>query len=101
MRKICPLIHRVVNVFIFFFKRSFRYENDDENRKTKRSFFKKVCFYNTVVFITIVLIKLVVFLTIVNDYPSLTIVNDDPSLTVVNKEKGREETDLKGIGTYH
>ena len=76
--------------FSFFFKRSFRYENDDENRKTKRSFLK-----------TIVLKKLVVLLTIVNDYPSLTIVNDDPSLTIVNEERRREETDLKGIGTYH
>ena len=54
--------------FSFFFKRSFRYENDDENRKT------------------IVLKKLVVLLTIVNDYPSLTILNDDPSLTIVNDD---------------
>ena len=67
--------------FSFFFKRSFRYENDDENRKTKRSFFKKISFFNTVVFKTIVFKKLVVLLTIVNDYPSLTIVDDDPSLT--------------------
>ena len=37
----------------------------------------------------------------VSDYPSLTIVNDDPSLTIVNEERRREETDLKGIGTYH
>ena len=29
-------------------------------------------------------IKIVVFLTIVNDDPSLTIVNDEPSLTIVN-----------------
>ena len=35
---------RVVNVFIFFKKRSFRYENDDENRKTKRSFLKTIVF---------------------------------------------------------
>ena len=27
-----------------FFKRSFRYENDDENRKTKRSFLKTIIF---------------------------------------------------------
>ena len=40
------------------------------DRFQKRSFFK-----------TIVLKKLVVLLTIVNDYPSLTIVNDYPSLT--------------------
>ena len=45
--------------------------------------------------------KLVVSLTIVNDDPSLTIVNDDPSLTIINEERRREETDLKGIGTYH
>ena len=28
-------------------------------------------------------------------------VNDDPSLTIVNEERRGEETDLKGIGTYH
>ena len=50
---------------------------------------------------TIVFKKLVVLLTIVNDKPSLTIVIDDPSLTIINKERMREETDLKGIGTYH
>ena len=65
-------------------------------------FFQKVRFLNTVVFKTIVftndrfqkrsflktivLKKLVVLLTIVNDYPSLTIVNDDPSLTIVNDD---------------
>ena len=32
---------------------------------------------------------------------SLTIVNDDPSLMIINEEMRREETDLKGIGTYH
>ena len=42
---------RDVNVFIFFEKRSFRYENDDEKSKT------------------IVSIKLVVSLTIDNDEP--------------------------------
>ena len=31
---------RVVNVFIFFLKRSFRYENDDENRKNETIVFK-------------------------------------------------------------
>ena len=50
------------------------------------------------------------FLTIVNDNPSLTIFNDDPSwtivnddtsLTIVNEERRNEETDRKGIGTYH
>ena len=50
---------------------------------------------------TVVLKKLVVLLTIVNGYPSLTIVNDNPSLTIVNEERRREETGLKGIGTYH
>ena len=54
--------------------------------------------------------KFVVYLTIVNDKPSLTIVNDNsqwtivnnnPSLTIVNEEIRREETYLKGIGTYH
>ena len=58
-------------------------------------------FLNTVVLKKIVLKKLVVLLTIVNNYPSLTIVNDDPLLTIVNEERRREETDLKGIGTYH
>ena len=29
----------------FFLKRSFRYENDDENRKTKRSFLKTTVFF--------------------------------------------------------
>ena len=60
------------------------------NRFKKRSFSK-----------TIVVKKLVVSLTIVNDKPSLTIVNDDPSVTIVNEERRREETDLKGIDTYH
>ena len=50
---------------------------------------------------TIVFKKLVVSLTIFNDNPSLTIVNDDPSLMIFNEERRREETDLKGIGTYH
>ena len=57
-----------------------------KKRKTKRSLKK-----------TVVLKKLVVSLTIVNDNPSLTIVNDDPLLTIVNEERRREETDLKGI----
>ena len=61
----------------------------------KRSFSKR-SFSKTFVFK-----KLVVSLTIDNDKPSLTIVNDDPSLTLVNEERRREETDLKGIGTYH
>ena len=42
--------------FSFFFeKRSFRYENDDEKSKTKRSFFQKVRFLKMVVFKTIIL----------------------------------------------
>ena len=70
-----------------------------------------------VVFKTIVFKKLVVSLTIVNDKPLFTIVNDNPSLTIVNddslltivnddslltivnKERRREVTDLKGVGT--
>ena len=40
-----------------------------------------------VVFRTIVFIKIVVSLTIVNDEPSLTIVNDEPLLTIVNEER--------------
>ena len=32
--------------FSFFLKRSFRYENDDEKRKTKRSFFNGNRFKN-------------------------------------------------------
>ena len=32
---------------------------------------------------------------------SSRIVNEDPSLTIVNEERRREETTLKGIGTYH
>ena len=35
--------------FSFFLKRSFRYENDDEKSKTKRSFFQKVSFLKMVV----------------------------------------------------
>ena len=62
--------------FSFFFKRSFRCENDDEKTKNETIVFK-------------------------NDDTWLTIVNDDHSLTIVNEEKRREETDLKGIGTYH
>ena len=44
-------------------------------RFSKRSFFK-----------TIVFIKYVNLLTIVNDEPSLRIVNDNPSLTIVNDD---------------
>ena len=61
-----------------------------KKRKTKQSFSKTTDFK-----------KLVVSLTIVNDKPSLTIVNNEPSLTIVNEDRRREETDLKGIGTYH
>ena len=45
--------------------------------------------------------------TFVNDDPLLTIVNDNPSLMIVNDnpfDKDRqqsEETNLKGICTYH
>jgi len=44
-------------------------------RFSKRSFFK-----------TIVFIKYVNLLTIVNDEPSLRIVNDNPLLTIVNDD---------------
>ena len=40
-------------------------------------------------------------LMIINDVPLLMIVNGEPSLTIVNEEMRREETDLRGIGTYH
>ena len=56
---------------------------------SKRSFFKTIVFVNAR---TIVFKKLVV---------SLTIVIDDPSLTIVNEDRRREETDMKGIGSYH
>ena len=39
--------------------------------------------------------------SIINDKPLFTIVNDDPSLPIVNQERRREETDMKGMGTYH
>ncbi len=38
-------VGRDVNVFIFFEKRSFSYENDDEKSKLKRSFFSKAMVY--------------------------------------------------------
>ena len=53
----------------------------------KRSLLKTIVFY----------VKTTVFKKVV---VSVTIVND-PSLTIVNEERRREETDLKGIGTYH
>ena len=62
--------------------------------------FKKWSFSKRSFSKTIVFKKLVVSLTIDNDDLLLTIVHDDPSLTIV-KERRREETDLKGIGTYH
>ena len=63
-------------IVLIFLKRSFCYENDKQKRNVS-----KVAF--------------------VNVDPTLTIVNDDPSLTIVNEEKRREETHLKGIGTYY
>ena len=95
-----------------FFKRSCRYENDNEKNKNESIVYK-----NDRVLMEIVLKngrfqndrfqkqsffkKLVVSLTIVSDKPLLTIVNDDPSFTIVIEERRRAETDLKGIGTYH
>ena len=78
--------------FSFFKTRSFRYENDDEKSKTKRSFFNENRFKKRSFSKTIIFKKLVV---------SLTIVSDKPLLTIVNEERRREEYDLKGIGIYH
>ena len=91
---------------LIFLKRSFRYENDDKKKINKTIVFKNVflmeiVFKKIVVFKTIVFKKLVVLLTIVNDKPSSMIVIDDPLLTIVNEERRREETNLKGISTYH
>ena len=65
---------------------------------------KKWSFSNTIVFKKLVISLTIVnnkpLLTIVNDNLSLMIVNNDPLLTIVNKERRREETELKGIGTY-
>ena len=41
-------VSRNVNIF---YKRAFRYENDDEKSKAKRSFFQKFRFLKMVVFI--------------------------------------------------
>ena len=50
------MLNKGMLTFSFFFeKRSFRYENDDEKSKTKRSFFQKVRFLKMVVFKTIIL----------------------------------------------
>ena len=43
---------RDVNVFIFFEKQSFRYENDDEKSETNRSFLKTIVFIKLVVSLT-------------------------------------------------
>ena len=64
--------------FSSFEKRSFRYENDDEKTKTKRSFLK------TIVFQKVSFLKMVDFIKIV---VSLTIVNDDPSLTTTLRQR--------------
>ena len=104
-----------MDLFHFFLNDRFVMKTTTKKRKTKRSFFngnrlKKRSFSKRSFSKTTVFKKLVVSLTIVNDKPSLkivnddpllTIVNDDPSLTIVNEERRREETDLKGIGTYH
>ena len=81
MIKYLPQIR--MDCFLFFFKRSFRYENDDE--KTKNETFLKITAFK----------KFVVSLTVVNDNPSLTIVKDDPSLTTTLRQlsltkRGRE-----------
>ena len=71
-------------IVLIFLKRSFCYENDNEKKRKMGVF-----------------IKLFASVAFVNVDPTLTIVNDDPSLTIVNEEKRREETHLKGIGTYY
>ena len=78
--------------FSFFEKRSFRYKK--RRRKIKN---QTIVFIKLVVSLTIVnddpsltIINDYPSLTIVKDYPSLTIFNDDPSLTIVNK--GRKPT---------
>ena len=66
-------------------------------KKRNDRFLKKVRFFKTLAFKndrfskrsllkTIVYIKFVVSLTIVNDEPSLMIVTDEPSLTIVNDD---------------
>ena len=79
--------NKTCNIFIFF-KRSFRFENDEEKSKTKVS------------------IKLIVSLTIVDDNPSLMMVNDEPLLTIVNdnlllKKRGnRPEGHLLSLSSF-
>ena len=66
--------------------------------------FKMIVFVKLVVLLRIPLLTIVNddhLLTIVNNDSLLTIVNNDPSLTIVKEERRREETALKGIGTYH
>ena len=67
--------------FSFFFKRSFRYENDEVKTKIETIGFKNDClkkmFKKRSFSKTIFLNKFFVLLTIVNDDPSLTIVNED------------------------
>jgi len=80
--------YRDVNVFIFWktivslWKRRRKIENETIVFKNDRVF--QSSFFKNDRFKTIVLIKFVVSLTIVNDDPTLTIVNDEPSLTIVN-----------------
>ena len=73
-------VKRDVIVFIFLKNDSFVLKTTTKKLKTKRSFFQKVRF-----------IKLVVL---------IMILNNGTLLTIINEEKRREETDLKGIGTY-
>jgi len=65
------VIGRDVNVFIFQKNDRFGLKTTTKNRK-RNDRFLKVRFLKMVVFKTIVLIKIVVSLTIVNDDPSLT-----------------------------
>ena len=74
-----------------------------KKRKTKQSFENDRFLMEIVLklFISLTIVNDKPSLTIVNDDPSLTIVNDDSSLTIVNEERRRDETGLKGIGTYY
>ena len=79
--------------FIFFVKRSFRYENDDEKTKNETILFNNnIYFFKS--FVKTVVFKLIGFIKFV---VRLTIVNDDPSLSIVNEEWRREEPDAKGF----
>ena len=93
-----PQVEVGMLTYSFFWKTIFRFENDNEKSKTKRSFLKTIVFLKVRFLKMVVFIKFVVSLTIINDDPSLTIVNDDPSLTIVNEER---KPTWKGICNNH